>query len=120
MYLGEAAAESKTAASGREYMLQKQQERRRAAEADAQMNELALVAHDRLAALSVDARANPLQRPELSGRRERMLLNGAYLVAAGRVDAFAEAVDALRTAHGRDGVELELTGPWPAYNFADA
>ena len=76
--------------------------------------------HERLASLAAEARANPPQRPELSGRRERMLLNGAYLVAAEREQAFADAVKNLGAELVGDGVELELTGPWPPYNFTEA
>ena len=106
------------AASGREYLLRKQEERRRAAEADAQGSDVALELHERLAAHAQEARANRPQRPELSGRRERMILNGVYLVAVDRQDAFAGAVDALRRVYESHGVLLELTGPWPPYNFA--
>ena len=47
-----------------------------------------------------------------------MLLNGAYLVAAGREDELRAAVEELRARFGPDGVTYELTGPWPPYNFA--
>jgi gas vesicle protein GvpL/GvpF len=119
-YLADARAETGEVSGGREYMLQKQRERERAADAEARAHDLALEVHGRLAALAVDARANPLQRPELSGRRERMLLNAAYLVEDERRDAFADAAAELRRAHAQDGLQLELTGPWPPYNFAEA
>jgi hypothetical protein len=69
--------------------------------------------------MSDDARANPPQPLELSGRRETMLLNGAYLVPVESQGRFAEAFEALRQEVGRDGIELVLTGPWPPYNFVD-
>jgi hypothetical protein len=110
--------ETARAASGREYLLRKQRARQLEATADARGVELALDVYERLAALAEQARANPPQRPELSGRSERMLLNAAYLVAADEQEAFAAAVDRLRAEHEPDGIELELTGPWPPYNFA--
>ena len=55
--------------------------------------------------------ANPAQSPE-------MILNGAYLVAAGRDDELRRAAEELRAHYGPDGVTYELTGPWPPYNFA--
>jgi|SRR5947208_1450263 len=119
-FVREAEPASRQAASGREYLLRKQRARQLAATADERANGLALVVHERLASLAAEARANPPQRPELSGRRERMLLNGAYLVAAEREQAFADAVENLGAELVGDGVELELTGPWPPYNFADA
>ncbi|WP_068158734.1 GvpL/GvpF family gas vesicle protein [Rhodococcus phenolicus] len=56
--------------------------------------------------------------PTISGRRDRMVLNGTYLVDDDRRDEFAEAVAAARTRF--DGLHLELTGPWPPYSFAGA
>jgi hypothetical protein len=102
-------------ASGRDYLLRKQQ----AAQAAATAPEAARTIHERLASLAVDARANPPQAPELSGRRERMVLNGVYLVAADAQDAFASVLAELRDALAADGIELDLTGPWPPYNFTE-
>jgi hypothetical protein len=45
-----------------------------------------------------------------------MVLNAAYLVADERAEEFAAAVTGLAAAH--PGVQLALTGPWPAYSFA--
>lgn len=45
-----------------------------------------------------------------------MVLNGTYLVDDERRDEFADAVAAARTQF--DGLQLELTGPWPPYSFA--
>ena len=58
----------------------------------------------------------PLQAPELSGREEEMVFNGAYLVTADR-GGFEAALASLAREIRDDGVDLELTGPWPAYNF---
>jgi hypothetical protein len=44
-----------------------------------------------------------------------MVLNAAYLVDEERALAFGAAVEEL----GDDALCFELTGPWPAYNFAE-
>jgi hypothetical protein len=111
----EPAPVATTPASGRDYLLLRQRERARTGEAAAAAREQASAVHERLAALAEDARANPPQHPELSGRREPMLLNGAYLVPVERQDTFAAAVDELQGG----ALELELTGPWPPYNFVE-
>ena len=67
-------------------------------------------------AAAEDGLALPLQAPELSGREEEMVFNGAYLVTADR-GAFEQALASLGPDFRDDGVDLELTGPWPAYNF---
>lgn len=46
-----------------------------------------------------------------------MLLNGAYLVERERVTDLRQALDEMREQWEGAGIEFELTGPWPAYNF---
>lgn len=55
---------------------------------------------------------------EITGRRAQ-LLNAAYLVARDRDGRVAAAIARLR-AELRDTAEIELSGPWPAYSFAEA
>jgi len=71
--------------------------------------------HERLTAASDDGVQLNLQRPEVTGREEEMVFNGAYLVAD--QPRFEQALRALAEEHRESGVELELTGPWPPYNF---
>jgi Gas vesicle synthesis protein GvpL/GvpF len=73
--------------------------------------------HAQLEAIADKARTNPLQRPELHGRNEQMWLNGAYLVRREREKELAQVADTLRERWSANGFELELTGPWPPYNF---
>jgi hypothetical protein len=73
--------------------------------------------HAQLEAVADKARANPLQRPELHGRNEHMLLNGAYLVRREHEQELAQIADSLRERWSASGFTLELTGPWPPYNF---
>lgn len=47
-----------------------------------------------------------------------MLLNGVYLVASERAPELHETVRALQSEWETHGFVIELTGPWPAYNFA--
>jgi hypothetical protein len=69
--------------------------------------------HAALAAFAVASRRHRAQDPQLSGRDEWMVLNGAYLVDDDRGGEFAATVDALRG----EGIEVELTGPWAPYSF---
>jgi hypothetical protein len=103
--------------SGRAYLLRKQRERQLADERAAFVAQAASESHERLAAAAEDARANPLQRPEVSGREGEMILNAAYLVRADGQAAFRDALAALEGSAAKDGIRYELTGPWPAYNF---
>jgi len=115
-YFAEAPAATAEPQSGREYLLRRQREREAAEEAARFKVECARASHERLAAAAEEARANPPQPPELSGRTDEMLLNGAYLVR--RDDRrLTDAVAELESLYGPRGVTYEITGPWPPYNF---
>jgi hypothetical protein len=72
--------------------------------------------HAGLAVKAKDARLHPPQSPQLSGIREPMLLNAAYLLDAADGVSFTAAVAGQATAHPE--LRIELTGPWPPYSFA--
>jgi Gas vesicle synthesis protein GvpL/GvpF len=72
--------------------------------------------HCELSRLAVENRLHAPQAPQLTGTREQMILNAAYLLDDERGDDFAAVVSALAEQH--PGVRLELTGPWPPYSFA--
>jgi hypothetical protein len=71
--------------------------------------------HDTLSSLAVASHLHRPQDPQLSGRSDWMILNGAYLVDEPRGAEFARALDGLRG----QGVDLQLTGPWAPYSFAE-
>ncbi|MFE4498467.1 GvpL/GvpF family gas vesicle protein [Rhodococcus sp. NPDC056743] len=91
-----------------ELTAQQDVERRAAAEADD--------IHAALLERAVDGLRRPVTDPVLSGKRAWMIFNGTYLVDDDRVDDFTTFVAALDAE--RDGVTVELTGPWPPYSFA--
>jgi hypothetical protein len=80
-------------------------------------NAWAAEAHDRLTHSAVEALLNPLQNPEVSGHVGEMLLNGVYLVEDAGMDAFTAEIEALVNEFDDRGVSVEMTGPWPPYNF---
>lgn len=69
-----------------------------------------------LSELAVATRHHRPQDPQLSGRTEWMVLNGAYLVDDDRGEEFAAAAERLR----EPGLDVELTGPWAPYSFTIA
>jgi hypothetical protein len=116
---GPPAARARTGAgagAGAAYL----QRRRSELSADAGARQAALHSaqqvHYELSGLAAESRLHAPQAPQLTGIREPMLLNAAYLLDAERGDDFAAAVSAL--AERYPGVRLELTGPWPPYSFA--
>jgi len=107
---------SAEAASGRAYLLQRQADQAQRREDDAFALECARESHARLAAAAVEASVNRPQPSELSGRSERMLLNGAYLIPRDD-ERLEQEVGRLEARFGQRGVSYEVTGPWPPYNF---
>lgn len=99
------------------YMKSRGREAREREELDALANSWAAEAHERLANAAVEALLNPLQNPEVSGHVGEMLLNGVYLVEDAGMDAFTAEVETLATHFDERGVSVEMTGPWPPYNF---
>jgi Gas vesicle synthesis protein GvpL/GvpF len=103
--------------SGRDYLRRRSEQagsRERAAE---ERRTRVLDAYGTIADASTHSVANPPQDPALSKRSEPMLLNSAHLVPRGRKEPFfavlAEVQDELR----EEGLVVEVSGPWPAYNF---
>jgi hypothetical protein len=111
------ADELDTRSAGGAYMLRRRLERQVREAADELAVGIADEVHARLQDWASDAVLSPPQNRDLSGHEGEMLLNGAYLVETPKVGRLRELVDELHARHRRLGVRLELTGPWPPYNF---
>ena len=114
-----AADQQVRATSGRDYLGQRMAQGKARDDDRARRGETVRGCHEALAATAVNAVVNAPQDPALSGRSEPMLLNGAYLVDRDTTSTFHDLVR--RQAEGpcqAAGLQLELTGPWPTYNFA--
>jgi hypothetical protein len=105
------------ASEGAAYLNRKRHEARAREAADRVAEEWTEAVHDRLAAKASEALLNPLQNPEVSGHTGEMLLNGVYLVEDGDAEDFRRLVDQLASEYQDLGAAVELTGPWPPYNF---
>jgi hypothetical protein len=55
---------------------------------------------------------------ELTGRNEPMVFNTACLVASRDIEEFKDVARKLNQELQKRGVDLEFSGPWPAYHFA--
>jgi hypothetical protein len=102
--------------SGTAYLARKREQSTRRQQADRAAAETAEAIH---VALSARARASRLlapQDPQLTGRSERMILNGAYLMPDAQEGELPALVEDLRRRHG--DVLLEIAGPWAPYSFA--
>jgi hypothetical protein len=108
--------EASRAESGRAYLEARRRERQAREELGQARAQLAGELHERLRGAAEDGVLLDLQSRDVSGRDADMIFNGAYLVAEGA--RFREALAAAARDHGE--IDLELTGPWPPYNFVPA
>jgi hypothetical protein len=107
-------------ASGRAYLERKGRERRQEDELRRLVTRAAEEVHADLSERSTAATLLRPQPRELSGRSGDMVLNGAYLVDRARVEEFRAAAAGLGERQRELGLALEVTGPWPPYNFVAA
>ena len=109
-----AAATSPT--TGKGFLLRKKEEqdgaRSLAGRARATVDQL----YDDLARQAVAARRHA---PEVGEGGARLLLDAAFLVAKAGGDGFAAAVERWTDRLSEHGCDLNLTGPWPPYNFIE-
>jgi hypothetical protein len=101
--------------AGATYLQQKLVQARRRQDADAAAAERAETLHVALRGQALASRLLAAQDPTLTGRPERMVLNGAYLVREEERERFLTCVEELRERH--PDVSIEAAGPWPAYSF---
>jgi hypothetical protein len=107
---------SERAGAGLAYLKRRRAQLSAGRERQAAAADGARAVYDGLTDQAAGARLHPPQVPQLSGIREPMLLNAAYLVDDDAREDFAAAVTALAAAHPE--LRVELTGPWPPYSFA--
>jgi Gas vesicle synthesis protein GvpL/GvpF len=98
-------------------MLRRRHDREVREAAHALAGDVAQQVHARLQDWALDAVTLPAQNRELSGHEGEMLLNAAYLIEADRVAELRDLVSELERRHEDIAARIELTGPWPAYNF---
>jgi len=114
---GHDADEAGRVSPGLAYIEGKQRKAKAREDAERIADEWAESVHARASALAREALLNPVQSREASGYEGEMLLNGVYLVDDDNADEFSRLVDELEEEYRSHGVSVELTGPWPPYNF---
>jgi len=54
---------------------------------------------------------------EITGREDSMILNATFLLPKRNVTLFNEKLGLLREKDANSGFQVEITGPWPPFNF---
>ena len=103
--------------SGRDYLMARSRDLSERSTTQEQLREQVRELHQALGEVSAECVRNQPQDAALSGRREQMLLNGAYLVGRADEARFLELVGKIADASLVNGLLVQVSGPWPAYNF---
>jgi hypothetical protein len=101
------------ATSGKSYLERKRHEDSTRNDADRLARAQAEECHTIIVAAAADAAILPRR----SRSESEAIFNAAYLVADQEVSRFHDVVAALAERYQPLGIEFEITGPWPAYNF---
>lgn len=116
--LREMSRQADASAPGQAYLLRKKIESLRADESRAEMKRVASEAEAELGAASEGAARLRVFKDESNERGEAVAAKLAFLVARERFEEFRAAAEQLAARRAPHGFRFELTGPWPAYNFA--
>lgn len=111
------------ATSGTAYMTRRQKVRNRRQQTRGAWRELAQQCHDRLSESASDARllqnASRMNNSLSENGKADLLLNASYLVRDTRLRHFRALTEELRAMLREQGLILQMTGPWPPYNFVN-
>jgi Gas vesicle synthesis protein GvpL/GvpF. len=103
------------AESGTAYLQRRKQVQDAEADLDDWLDETAEGLLDPLRAPARETRVLPVQGN--AGREADVVFNWAFLVPSANVEAFRAEVERAEQDHEATGLTLDLTGPWPPYNF---
>ena len=114
--LREMVQQAEAASPGQSYLMQKKIEAMRVDEVRVALNGIIDSIEKKLSEQTDDAKRLRILKVEATEHGE---LKGkfAFLVKRSEFEQFREAAERLAEEHLAAGVRLELTGPWPAYNF---
>jgi pyruvate-formate lyase len=101
---------------GQSYLMQKKIEALKVDEARAALNRIVDQIEERLKQQTDDARRLRILKVETTEHGE-LKAKFAFLVKRATFEEFRDTAEGLAKEHQAAGVRLELTGPWPVYNF---
>jgi len=114
--LRELAERAQQASPGQSYLMQKKIEALRVDEVRTAVNRIVDQIEEKLKEQSDDARRLRILKVETTEHGE-LKAKFAFLVKRSGFEEFREAAERLAQDNQAAGVRLELTGPWPVYNF---
>ena len=111
------ASNAASASPGQRYLLERKLDGERKTEMRAVTQQLVEEIIGSLAPHAVSSARSPIPKTADTDARGTMVLNAAFLVAPGSLEAFQRTLTALLEKHGPHGLRFDFTGPWPPYHF---
>ena len=108
-----------TSPEGKKFFLQKKMDTITESRLEEETNKYSQIFLKRLSKDSDKYVLNDTSSKELTGRNEEMIINAAYLVTDKNLVRFEKNLNRLREKYSGDRFLLELSGPWPPYNFVN-
>jgi len=102
---------------GKAYFLKKKKDELINNISDERISEYTLDSFDGLERLSAAFKINKLFPYEVTQKKEKMVLNAAFLISKERMKDFNSTSVYLKAKYKPKGLEFDWTGPWPPYNF---
>ena len=114
--LREMVERAEQSSPGQSYLIQKKIDALKVDEVRAALNRIVDEVEENLNAQSEDAKRLRILKVETTEHGE-LKAKFAFLVQRSGFEEFRDAAERLAQEHQAAGVRLELTGPWPVYNF---
>ena len=114
--LREMVERAQQASPGQSYLLQKKIETLKVDEARVALNRIVEQIEERLREQTDDARRLRILKVETTEHGE-LKAKFAFLVKRSGFEEFRDAAERLAQENQAAGIRIELTGPWPVYNF---
>jgi Gas vesicle synthesis protein GvpL/GvpF len=116
--LRELIEQAASASPGQAYLLKKKIDAMKSDEARIEVKRVIEEIEGKLSSVS-DGTARLRVLKDEAAEQGGVAAKMAFLVERGRFDRFRARAESLAEEYAASGFKLELTGPWPAYNFAD-
>jgi hypothetical protein len=116
--LRELSEQAARVSPGQSYLMRKKIDSMREAEARAETRRVAAAIEQELLSAAASASARLRVLKDEGGEQGEVAAKLAFLVQRERFADFRAAAERLAEVYAGAGFKLELTGPWPAYNFA--
>lgn len=109
-----------TLTRGAAYLLRRKMEAELKGSAVAQLAEITEAIFQELGEDAYEAKVNNTLPQKLTGKKKEMILNTVYLVEREKATRFCNRGKRLVKKYESMGLDLEVSGPWPPYNFTSS